>query len=119
MLFSGSLQGWFAQVGAAELQATANFPAAVFLNLHSSSDHSLKLCMACRYSIGCPCPLSCVYWGMFLRRKIRVQTCTEIRWGQEAPFTRRQLYHLAHKVLIYIEHHSVYPLVGIGTPPPL
>jgi hypothetical protein len=50
MLFSGSLQGWFAQVGAAELQATANFPAAVFSNLHSSNDHSLKLCMACRYS---------------------------------------------------------------------
>jgi hypothetical protein len=24
-----------------------------------------------------------------------------------------------HKVLIYIEHHSVCPLVGIGTPPPL
>jgi hypothetical protein len=26
---------------------------------------------------------------------------------------------LPHKVLIYIEHHSVCPLVGIGTPPPL
>jgi hypothetical protein len=26
---------------------------------------------------------------------------------------------LTHKVLIYIEHHSVCPLVGIGTPPPL
>jgi hypothetical protein len=26
---------------------------------------------------------------------------------------------LMHKVLIYIEHHSVCPLVGIGTPPPL
>jgi hypothetical protein len=24
-----------------------------------------------------------------------------------------------HKVLIYIEHHSVWPLVGIGTPPHL
>jgi hypothetical protein len=24
-----------------------------------------------------------------------------------------------HKVLIYIEHHSVCPLVRIGTPPPL
>jgi hypothetical protein len=24
-----------------------------------------------------------------------------------------------HKVLIYIEHHSVCPLVGIGTTPPL
>ncbi len=24
-----------------------------------------------------------------------------------------------HKVLTYIEHHSVCPLVGIGTPPPL
>ncbi len=24
-----------------------------------------------------------------------------------------------HKVLIYIEHHSVCPLIGIGTPPPL
>jgi hypothetical protein len=24
-----------------------------------------------------------------------------------------------HKVLIYIEHHSECPLVGIGTPPPL
>jgi hypothetical protein len=24
-----------------------------------------------------------------------------------------------HKVLIYIEHHGVCPLVGIGTPPPL
>ncbi len=24
-----------------------------------------------------------------------------------------------HKVLIFIEHHSVSPLVGIGTPPPL
>jgi hypothetical protein len=24
-----------------------------------------------------------------------------------------------HKVLIYIEHHSICPLVGIGTPPPL
>jgi hypothetical protein len=24
-----------------------------------------------------------------------------------------------HKVIIYIEHHSVCPLVGIGTPPPL
>jgi len=23
------------------------------------------------------------------------------------------------KVLIYIEHHSVCPFVGIGTPPPL
>jgi hypothetical protein len=28
-------------------------------------------------------------------------------------------YGLTHKVLIYIEHHSVCPLVGIGTPPPL
>ncbi len=27
--------------------------------------------------------------------------------------------YLYHKVLIYIEHHSVCPLVGIGTPPPL
>jgi hypothetical protein len=26
---------------------------------------------------------------------------------------------LDHKVLKYIEHHSVCPLVGIGTPPPL
>ncbi len=26
---------------------------------------------------------------------------------------------LEHKVLIYIEHHSVCPFVGIGTPPPL
>jgi hypothetical protein len=25
----------------------------------------------------------------------------------------------SHKVLIYREHHSVCPLVGIGTPPPL
>jgi hypothetical protein len=25
----------------------------------------------------------------------------------------------SHKLLIYIEHHSVCPLVGIGTPPPL
>ncbi len=25
----------------------------------------------------------------------------------------------AHKVLIYIEHHRVCPLVVIGTPPPL
>jgi hypothetical protein len=29
------------------------------------------------------------------------------------------LFNYAHKVLIYIEHHSVCPLVGIGTPPPL
>ncbi len=29
----------------------------------------------------------------------------------------RRIYSL-HKVLMYIEHHSVCPLVGIGTPPP-
>ncbi len=28
-------------------------------------------------------------------------------------------YWIGHKVLIYIVHHSVCPLVGIGTPPPL
>jgi hypothetical protein len=30
-----------------------------------------------------------------------------------------ELYVEKHKVLTYIEHHSVCPLVGIGTPPPL
>jgi hypothetical protein len=39
MLFNdGSLQGWFAQVWAAELQATAKFPADVYYNLHSLDD---------------------------------------------------------------------------------
>jgi hypothetical protein len=38
---------------------------------------------------------------------------------QSCKIQNPQLYSLHHKVLIYIEHHSVCPLVGIGTPPPL
>ncbi len=34
-------------------------------------------------------------------------------------FTRGKVATSAHKVLIYIEHHSVCPFVGIGTPSPL
>ncbi len=35
-LIDGSLQGWFAQEGAVELQAST---ATIYLNLHSSNDH--------------------------------------------------------------------------------
>jgi hypothetical protein len=39
--------------------------------------------------------------------------------GLDRSFGRMPSMEYKHKVLIYIEHHSVCPLVGIGTPPPL
>ncbi len=37
----------------------------------------------------------------------------------QRPNPKKNMVYGTHKVLIYIEHHTVCPLVGIGTPPPL
>jgi hypothetical protein len=62
------------------------------------------------------CELNCEYcmmWSESADRQVAGQTYL---WPPPLHPTIHTYY---HKVLIYIEHHSVCPLVGIGTPPPL
>jgi hypothetical protein len=79
------MEGWFAQVGAAEMQATANF---------SNDDHSNYAWHGGSVLYGAHA-LSPVFTVSCLRHNICVQTVyRDGRWGQYTLSKRRQLYHM-------------------------